>query len=459
MPSAQIAAPTLSALDEDLRAAWVPDLARDFDAERLAACQPNYEVHAAPFEWMTVPKPDGTVMRVPLLPVDWLAELHRVVAPFKPGADALLSPGVCGYRRGAEPGSKYSGEHRRFSEFVEGEAASFAFVVTADVKQFFASTSWRVVTRVLTEALPSDDVSGLSTFAAAVDARGLHSLPPGYADARFLANLVLQAADEAIDRPFARWVDDYRIFCSTEADAHAALQRLESALDGVGLALNRAKVRVEGSADYLANCSQNFTSVYHPQSEHPDVVRTELRSLFLASAAEPQKHRRGLRFVLPRLAAERDDIAVNWALTILRDLPWETPRLAAYLSGFCDRVVVRDGVEEHLRHFMYAGDDWVTARLLALACSTGLSASGAEDIEAHVAATKSPTVWGLGLRALVLAGREEFVAGEVHRRVLDPRAASVVSHDLRPEARLTTDWALPTTPSERIPWPSLETIL
>jgi hypothetical protein len=462
MVVSRLTGPFLETFDEDLRASWVPDVLAWADAElRLGDASGATSMQA--IEWIPVPKPDGTSFRAPLIPLPWLAVLSRAVEPLKDAAADVLAPTVCGYRRGAEPGAAYSAEHRRFTEIVRAEAAESAFVVSADVRRFFAATSWATVMGACARALPSASTAPLGEAVDGFQRAGLTHLPAGYADARFLANIVLIEADRAIGLPFARWVDDYRIFAPNQEAADAALGRLAEALAQLGLMLNVAKARRQPAMEYLDSCGASFTSVYHPEFEASEVVRAALRTVFLNAAPDPRAHRRSLRFVLPRLAAEGDEIAVEWALEAFGTTPWEAPRLVAYLAAFAENPAVRSGVKEHLLLALRLDDVWLATRLAALACSTGIPDDAVDAVAGALTTTESPALWGCLLRALALAGEREAVVQELQRRVLDPRGAVGACADLGlrgvldfTEEMERTAHALGGRPA---PPPSLDTIL
>lgn len=421
----RVVGPNLPTFDEDLRSAWVPDVVGGADAHAVLGLSAEDLPAAAqrPVEWLRVPKPDGTWLRAPVLSLPWLALLNRAVAPLKDAVDDALAPSVCGYRRGAEPGGEYSREHRRFSEFARAQAADAAVVVSADVRRFFAATSWATAHAACERLAPTATTVELDSVIALAQSAGLTHLPAGYADARFLANLVLVEADQAIGLPFARWVDDYRIFTSSTDEAEGALARLAGALEHVGLMLNESKVRLRTADEFLRSCGASFTSVYHPEYEDRETVRAALRTVFLDAANEPSKHRRSIRFALPRLGDERDDIAVPWALGVIREIPWDAPRLVAYLGNFADRPSVRSGANDLLTTALLAGDDWLASRVAPLVCLTGVDRGTVEALTDTLASTQSPSVWGLCLRALALSMYRDIVASELEVRILDERAA------------------------------------
>ena len=454
----------LAPLDEDLRAAWVPDPLGDADANaRIDLVHHNgWPTLSRGVEHIRVPKPDGTALLAPVLSVPWLVAMCLAVDPIKDQVDAALSPSVCGYRRGAEPGRSYGEEHRRFSEMVAAEADNCEYVVTADVCRFFASTSWEIVLRAAERIATADTIKPLLELVDHFQTAGVHYLPAGYADARFLANLVLIHADRSIQLPFARWVDDYRIFASTREEAAAAVQRLHETLCHQGLALNHSKVSVVPSSEFVRTARGSFTSVYHPETEPKNLVRAGLRSVFLEAAVDPINRRRELRFALPRLAGEKDNVAVDWGLKALPTIPWEAPRLIAYLVAFGGERRVRQGIESQLLSALKDNDTWLACRLAAAVCTTGLRVTAQAEVMRAMSKTDSAALWGLLLRALALSGLASVVV-EIRHRVLDERAAAAALIDLGIEVPegLTTlvEATMRALDGQPAPAPNVDTIL
>lgn len=413
-------------LEEDMQTAWVPHVlglrsGADFDAEPGTSGERIEEMH--------VPKPDGSRLVAPILPLDRILQLHDAAEPFKDFVDHSLEVGVCGYRRGAESGMTYRTEHRRFTEFVEGETERAAFVVSADIRQFFVSTNWDLVLEAA-RTIPGVSTARLEDVARDFRSLGLDHLPAGYADARFLANMVLLQVDATLRLPFARWVDDYRIFAASEADALEAVRQLSNALETIGLRLNADKVHIQPMQLFRASRQATLTSVYHPDSEPTEQVRASLRSVFISASSDPVAHRRELRFVLPRLAAEGDNIAVEWALAVLRDVPWEAPRIVDYLYTFSDDVRVRRGLENRLIESLDEGHTWVSCRLAVGLFNKDLSRGAAHAVAGALHATESPSLWGLLLRLLAFNGYAQEATEEIAKRCLSQNAVIAARMDM-----------------------------
>ena len=420
----------LAALDEDRLTSWVPDVLAGVDDEELAQDALTWPLNLPDIETLKVPKPDGSYLLAPVLGLAATVSLHRAVDSLKdPVADMLL-PGVCGYRRGSEAGRAYSAEHRRFVEMTLAETENSSHVVTADVKAFFRSTQWEAVFRALERYLPKSPDKGLRAFATEAQRAGLPCLPAGYADARFLANLVLHPVDAGLEGTFSRWVDDYRLFVSPDQSVEQSITSLSDGLAAVGLELNAIKTRIMQSKVAPERLRKTLDSVYHPDNESPAQVRTALRDVFLDATADPIGKRRLVRFCLPRLGAERDDVAVPWTLQMLPRLPWEAPRMIAYLSHFAERDHVQAGVEQALLRSLSPGGQWLTVRILPLAVRTGLSSRATGQAAEALRGTDSPSLWGGLLRYLSIHGHGQVVRAEVERRVLDPRAAVGALTDL-----------------------------
>lgn len=245
----------------------------------------------------------------------------------------------------------------------------------------------------------------------------------------FLANIVLLKVDRAIGVPFARWVDDYRIFVNGTSEAESALNRLQVALASCGYELNSEKVAVVPAHRAAQVVGQSLTSVYHPDKESAGQVRSSLRSVFVSAAQDPVRYRRQLRFVLPRLAAEQDEVALDWAFHALFRLPWEAPRICTYVSAFAGDKSVADRVQSALSRALMEENRWVAIRLAAASCVTGLSGN-LEIVNHGLRSTSSAALWSLLIRSLALAGCATEVRQEVDRRCLDPRAAAASLTDI-----------------------------
>jgi Reverse transcriptase (RNA-dependent DNA polymerase) len=417
----------LENLEEDFRAAWVPDVAAGVDYPAYLAGAPAGD--GPVFQPLRVPKPNGGHMSIRVLHPGWHAALHRVAVGLRGKIDETLGPGVFGYRRGADRSYNYSDEWLAFSSHTASEAQRAEWVVLADVSAFFSSISWLGVAESLAE-IDVNLTKPLLDLAFEFERAGLDHPPSGYADARLLCNAVLDAVDRRLEVPIARWVDDYRLFIPPGMDPEGQIGALRQALDEVGLQLNEAKTEIVPGARGAEASKSALSSVYHPDRDAPEKVQKNLHRLFYESLDNPQAHRRSIRFLLPRLAKESDDIALSFAFDGLRTIPWEAPRLVKYLSAFEGRPEVAYLIDSNLAAAAARGDAWVTARLGVLGCHLKISSRTAAVLVENIGAFEGTPAWGMLLRVLALSGREEAAVIAEAEDPPDPRAAITALRDL-----------------------------
>lgn len=419
------------ALEEDRRTAWVPDALGEADLPVVLSTRQDLKTWSLGNRWLDVPRPDGRSMRVVVLPWPAIADLHLATEALRDQSDARLLPGVCGYRRGAQMGTSYSREFQRFCEITLGEAEQAAAVIYADVRGFFRSVPWSAVLEAARTTAGEQAAREVAQWADRASGEGLRYLPAGYADARLLSNLVLASVDERLGVPFARWVDDYRLFPADASTVDGALSELRAALAEVNLSLARDKLQIR--IHNARSVPDELASVYHPEYDSRSETRSALRTVWAEATQDPVRKRRRLRFALPRMAKECDDVAVPFALAALTDLPWEAPRLVSYLAAFAEQPRVQHGVAQALCRAVTQGDIWRTSHLLSLACRLPSAVVAPEAIPAvlnALAPLRSSPAWGLAIRFLALhcvgSAGDEAQATDVP----DPRAALAVQADL-----------------------------
>jgi hypothetical protein len=451
---------TSAELSEDLRTRWAPDVAGDLELDGYA---PVNTVGPAAFQPVALPRPGGGSQEVALLHPRTHVALHEVTAPLRDVTDKVLSPGVRGYRYGASSDSAHSDEYRKFRELFDEYVKSAEFVVFADVERFFPTLQNEQVKSAITATLATIELAGLFEFMDRMAAVKLPAIPPGYADARLVANLVLHQADNLLDVRFTRWVDDYRLFIPPGRDPVAVIRRLEEGLAKMGLGLNRAKTQVLDVEHARTLARDSLGSVYHPDRDPPERVRQRLRAVLAAAVQDPIRERRALRFVLPRLAKEGDEVAVPFALNALLALPWDAPRAVAYLGRFADRTEVRDGIDGAVRVAATRRDSWLLARLAPLALRITLSASTLDALrDALVHLAPSPA-WGLTLRVLAVNARHHDVEQAIEGPIPDVRAALIALQTLEspiPDELARTEPVLASRLGrETTPLPAIDSLL
>lgn len=424
--NAETEAPARLALAEDFLTAWASDVAGLADFDALAQTPSWFPLR--PVLWLSVPSPKGTRAPMPVLHPFVHVALHEAVAPTRELADSALSADVFGYRLGAVPGSRYAADWGRFRDWSRAAASAGRTVVHADVQAFFDHVSWDHAAQATTRI--GSDASRLADLGRRLSAAGLTHLPPGYADARLLANLVLLPADRAMDVPFARWVDDYRLSVSDRQEGESALAQLAAQVSALGLRLNPAKTKFVAPRDELEAAEDVLASVYQPDRDPPEAVRDQLLAVLAGALDDPNRKRRSLRFALARLAREEDPSAIGPVLDHLSRWPWDAPRAVAYLDAVAEDPRVRPGVERLLTIAARAADAWMVARLAPLACRLGMASATRSALADALPAFRGTPSWGLGLRVLALGGERGYVRRALDTAwVDDPRAALTAAVD------------------------------
>jgi hypothetical protein len=454
------ASPSRTDLREDLLGAWVPDVAGWSDLDELL--RSSWRGATPISQHLAVPRPEKPAMDIAVLHPGWHAALHQAVLESRVSIEQALAPTVFGYRYGADARAKYAHLWRQFRDYCQAMAEESGHVVITDVHRFFFSVGWNRVSDAV-HRITGQPAHELETLGALLGADGLPHLPSGYSDARLLANAVLHHVDQQLAVPFARWVDDYRLFIPRDGDPQGEIDRLDRALRAIGLALNRPKTRILSGADAEAEAKDTLASVYHPERDSREEIHQSLDSRFEMAARDPIAYRRDLRFVISRLEREQDDVALEFALDGLHSIPWEAPRLISYIAVFSNRDLVASQIDTALRRAAQLRSEWLICRVGALACHTGISRSTARAMRRALSEVEGTPAWGMGLRLLALHGDRAFVSKRASGEVLDVRAALVALRDLNEEgdARLEESEPITTRVLQRGPadLPPVEAIL
>ncbi len=137
-----------------------------------------------------------------------------------------------------------------FQERCAELSQQYAFVVTTDIADFYN----RIYLHPLENALRSA-AKMLSSHATAIiklikgwNQNVSHGIPVGSKPSNLLAELLIDDVDRTLRADgivFARYVDDYRIFCKSREEAHLSLARLANFLyDMHGLTLQDQKTKI-----------------------------------------------------------------------------------------------------------------------------------------------------------------------------------------------------------------------
>lgn len=384
-------------LQEDWLSAWVPDLIAHADAEEMVA-RSSWPAPAQPVQMLDVPRADGSVRAQAVLHPALHVALHRAMAPVREVADHVLHPAVFGYRRGADAQMRYADQWRRFCDFNAAQSAAAAVCVETDIARFSEHLRWPVVIEAA-ERFGGCELPELQLLAEALETAGLSFPPGGYADLRLLYNCLLAPVDAALVGGFSRWIDDFRLFAASEQEAQERLELLRKLLAEQGLILNDAKTVMLSAAEAQARSANTFAGIY--VAEDPvEVRRDKLHQALSEAVADPLAKRRLMRFVLGRLEKERDDIAVDFALDILSQMPYEAPRLISYLGCFTERERVADRANTLLANAAQDDNGWLLCRLGSLVLHTGANHKTLKSLRSQLDCFEGSPAWAVSLRIL-----------------------------------------------------------
>lgn len=212
--------------------------------------------------FMSVPLIGGRVRTVPLLQPGTRILLHNLVLHVSRQLRHTLPKGVFGYRLTSDNRFEhYRIEYKRKAEQEEILSKSYPLVVETDVCNFFKSISTQKIERLLPTTFVNTNTGHALIRALEMMERRLgYALPEGYSWSRALANHLLHHLDETIAHPFTRWIDDYRIFVSTNSQADTILDQLRVKAGSVGLELNESKTRVIPISDLNSTYSSSLGS-------------------------------------------------------------------------------------------------------------------------------------------------------------------------------------------------------
>ena len=121
------------------------------------------------------------------------------------------------------------------------------------MEDFFPSVTPDVAARALLAVESPDDARRLAAVLEGWTALGYGGLPIGPPASTVVANAVLRTVDQAVDSPFVRWVDDYIVRLETERHATEVLERVDEALERLGLKRSLHKTRVVPRPTWLGS--------------------------------------------------------------------------------------------------------------------------------------------------------------------------------------------------------------
>jgi hypothetical protein len=329
-------------------------------------------------------------------------------------------------------------EYRRASLSLLREHGT-THVLCADIFAFYDNIEHELLIRILREAGVTRAL--LTVIGRCIDSwaegRG-RGIPQGYSGSDLLAKLLLSWVDrrlQARNLRHVRYVDDYRIFCSSERHAQVALAELTATLSALGLDLQPTKTAILSAA----RAKEEFLG---PQNLFRDLERTAGRGLVFANNPAPYdvpiKHFRFihgdalptirrvyeqtfleqsangvvldsgvLRYLLNRLAALGSKIAVDRCAEYLADRPEDTPVILRYLEKCEDDARIASGFLSRLTPYGF-DRNYQTHHLLRFLIENRADESHAAlPICREIVMSSQSPIWLRGYAALLLAHHEQ----------------------------------------------------
>ena len=141
------------------------------------------------------------------------------------------------------------------SQKSDEDETIYSYVLVCDISDFYSRIYHHRVENALKWLKTNSDivkriVSLLQVFSRTVS----YGLPVGGPASRLLAELALNSVDKLLRGEgirFCRFVDDYRIFCSSKEEAYQRLIFLSEKLFNEGLSLQKNKTRILTANEFL----------------------------------------------------------------------------------------------------------------------------------------------------------------------------------------------------------------
>jgi hypothetical protein len=141
-----------------------------------------------------------------------------------------------------------------FRKHTLNESKTANYVVTTDIADFYPRVYHHSIENALLRLPNSDNVPYRIRKLLPAFSRGpSYGLPIGGPASRMLSELVLSSADLHLDRRkvrFARYADDYCIFCQDRSEAYGQLVLLSEKLFNEGLVLQKNKTRIYTAGEF-----------------------------------------------------------------------------------------------------------------------------------------------------------------------------------------------------------------
>lgn len=224
-------------------------------------------------------------------------------------------------------------------------AASVTYILKADIADFFPHIyHHRLETRLRRATTETYYAETIMRMLGAWGGRVSYGLPIGPAASRLLAELLLDPIDRMLQEQgykHCRWIDDIRIFCTSETEAKRAESQLVKTLyESYGLTLQYSKTAIVYKSSFLADAEPREVLIVTDENDEPvtdDALVEEVRELLNETGDVSLAP-----LDLNKLPVPLKNLLANYDLN----------RVLSFLLGFYDEIdigVVRIVLEELAR--------------------------------------------------------------------------------------------------------------
>jgi hypothetical protein len=313
-----------------------------------------------------VPKRDGLTRPVRIVRLEERTYLQALVDTFMHDIDAAMVGRDCvfGYRclerRGSprpfgRPLTQWFAFRRRLKEHVA--SGRFGALLVTDYAAFFDMIEHGRLEGALTGLGAPRDVADELRACLKRLMKGGRGLPQGPDASATLATAFLDRVDRALLAQgfdgYVRYLDDTYIFAADESEARRALRILEQEARELHLLLQSGKTEIivgpSAIKDHVFEDDDLIAGVDYILRHRPRRAGVKkVHDEWLRASRMKRWPRRRVKYLLRRLAGNRDPVAINWCLRNLGIGDWLANTIGPYLALFSDRPSVQRALHSHL---------------------------------------------------------------------------------------------------------------
>lgn len=344
----------------------LPRSRAEMDSLRRAVARARRPGEVRPCRESAIPKRDGlTRTGHQLHLVEWVyyqalvdSFLHRTESKME-SRDHVFGYRARYPRTAAKPFGKPMEQWLDWHRSVKDVATTGGYdaVVVTDLAAFFEQVPHAgLEEQLLVLDVPRAAARELRQVLTALMGGRERGLPQGCDASSVIASMYLTAVDRAMLRPghaYYRYVDDIRIFATSEREGRRLLRLVESEARKLGLNLQPGKTTVlVGAAQIKAEIIDADAEVdavdYYWRGTSRKRALPKVKKSWRSVSRRKVWPKRFVKYLVNRLRIAKDSQAVNWCLGRLGVVDWLADLVAPYLALFVNQKRVQAAVETHL---------------------------------------------------------------------------------------------------------------